>query len=383
MYSISVVMPVYNEVQNIKKTLDIICNQTIEPLEVIVIDDCSIDNTYQTIKQIAMDNYLVHAFKNDKNMGAAQTRNRGLEIAKGDYIVFLDADDVFSPFFLEKMYRSIEDNHADVVCCKSEVVNMKDYSKRIFGQWKRLSEIIPEGEELIVEEPIEYPGIISLIDLVAWSKMLRRDYLLEHRINFQNISAFNDLSFALLSCLLARKIVFINEVLVEYHQFNDGSISSKRQENYCPIVEAYSRVLENETIYKSDNFSDFMNRALHNILAIAFEENRSREGRIFILEKLKNIYGKYDLMNMNIDTICQYSLEYIGSNPLHNVNKTALVNYMFGKMLKTGNKQIVISYKNNELNIVNNLKACIRNEYLDQLIFRENEGEYHVRELCI
>lgn len=383
MYSISVVIPVYNEEKNIEKTLEAICNQTMVPMEIIVIDDCSRDDTYQIIGKIAQNHELIRVFRNEENIGAAETRNIGLDISNGDYIIFLDADDSFSPFFIEKMYSSIVENGADVVCCKSEIVSMKDSTRRIFGQWKRLSKLIMEGDELLIENPIDYPGIISLIDLAAWSKMIRRNHLVDNNIYFQNISSFNDLSFSLLTCLLAHKLVFINEALVEYHQFNIGSITSKREDNYCPIVKAYNTVLENKTVYNAINFEEFLNRAVHNILAIAFEDRRSSAGRLVILQELKDVFKKYDTSIKNIDAVCRYSLEYIFDNLFYGITKKDLLDYTISKITKGDAEKIAIAYSEIDVNLINEMREKIDSNYSKKINFKENEGDYNVRELWI
>ena len=93
MSKISVIVPIYNNEQYLKTCLDSLVNQSLNDIEIILIDDCSTDNSYK-IAQEYNDNYSnIKLYKNNQNYGQGKTRNIGLDIATGEYIGFIDSDD--------------------------------------------------------------------------------------------------------------------------------------------------------------------------------------------------------------------------------------------------------------------------------------------------
>lgn len=111
---VSIITPVYNAEKFISQTIQSVLSQTYSNWELILVDDVSKDNSLQIISTFTEVHKNILLFKNDKNSGAAITRNRGMEEAKGKYIAFLDADDVWFPIKLEKQIGMMEAKHLDV-----------------------------------------------------------------------------------------------------------------------------------------------------------------------------------------------------------------------------------------------------------------------------
>lgn len=105
---VSVIMPSYNTVKFIKESINSVLNQTHQDFELIIVDDCSTDNTDEVISKIKDER--IKYIKNQKNSGAAVSRNRALREAKGRWIAFLDSDDVWLPEKLEKQIAFMKDN---------------------------------------------------------------------------------------------------------------------------------------------------------------------------------------------------------------------------------------------------------------------------------
>ncbi|MCF2638636.1 glycosyltransferase family 2 protein [Fusobacterium varium] len=101
---VSVIIPVYNSEKFIKETLNSVLNQTYKNIEIVLIDDCSKDNSENIIKQYQNNNKNIIYFKQAKNLGAGHARNKALELAKGRYVAFLDSDDIW---FLEKIDKQL------------------------------------------------------------------------------------------------------------------------------------------------------------------------------------------------------------------------------------------------------------------------------------
>ncbi|MBQ5628450.1 MAG: glycosyltransferase family 2 protein [Ruminococcus sp.] len=94
---VSVIMPAYNAEPYIEEAIRSVLNQTVRDLELIVIDDTSTDRTRDIIRAIAHEDRRVRPYFNEKNLGVAKTRNRGLELCHGRYVALLDSDDYWKP----------------------------------------------------------------------------------------------------------------------------------------------------------------------------------------------------------------------------------------------------------------------------------------------
>lgn len=106
---VSIIMPSYNTAPYIADSIKSVLAQTYSNLELLIVDDCSTDNTDEVVTSFA--DKRIKYFKNDKNQGAALTRNKALREAQGEWIAFLDSDDVWMPEKLEKMLSFMKSNN--------------------------------------------------------------------------------------------------------------------------------------------------------------------------------------------------------------------------------------------------------------------------------
>lgn len=106
---ISIIIPVYNAEKFIEDTINTVINQTYDNYEIILIDDCSTDNSVNIINKYLTSN--IKLYKNKENIGVGLTRNVGIKHSKGDYIAFLDADDLWDKEKLEKQFKFMRNNN--------------------------------------------------------------------------------------------------------------------------------------------------------------------------------------------------------------------------------------------------------------------------------
>ena len=105
----SVVIPVYNSYNLLEKCLETLEEQTYKDFEVVIVDDCSTDNSFEKLQNYSQDSKLnFHVFKNDKNSGPGETRNNGIRNATGEYVIFIDSDDYIETNSLELINKVIE-----------------------------------------------------------------------------------------------------------------------------------------------------------------------------------------------------------------------------------------------------------------------------------
>ena len=113
--AISVIVPLYNAEKYVEQAIDSVLNQTFKDFNLIVIDDCSTDGSYDLVQSKYGNDARVRLMRNQKNQGAALTRNTGIRAATGKYIALLDADDAYLPNALELLYNAAETHQADVI----------------------------------------------------------------------------------------------------------------------------------------------------------------------------------------------------------------------------------------------------------------------------
>lgn len=133
---ISVCIPTYNNRDVIQKTLQSIINQTYKNIEIVIVDDCSLDETVDIIRSIDDARIVLH--RNEQNLGMSGNWNRCVSLAKGEYIKFICADDILEPDCLEKEIAAFEGNEQIVMTiCDSKMINEKDECVGTFPRYPK------------------------------------------------------------------------------------------------------------------------------------------------------------------------------------------------------------------------------------------------------
>ena len=114
MAQVSIILPVYNVEPYLRQCLDSIINQTFKDFELIVVNDCSPDNSLQIVKEYQQKDSRIVLLNLPKNKGISNARNEGMKIAKAKYIVFIDSDDWVREDYVEVLFNDIEKNNCDV-----------------------------------------------------------------------------------------------------------------------------------------------------------------------------------------------------------------------------------------------------------------------------
>ena len=157
---VSVVMPAYNCEKYIVEAIKSVLAQTYENWELLVLDDWSKDNTLQIIKQFSQKDSRIKVIPNGKNMGVSATRNRGIEFASGDWIAFLDSDDMWKPSKLEKQLKVADNNSAEFIFTGVSYINEK--SEPFKGTF--------EVPEKVTYKKLRYQNVISCSSVLVKKK---------------------------------------------------------------------------------------------------------------------------------------------------------------------------------------------------------------------
>ena len=113
----------YNAENFINDTLNSVINQTIKDIEIICIDDCSKDNTVEIVEKLQKKDKRIVLLKNEENLKVSQTRNKGVQKAKADWIAFLDSDDMWEPTYLESVIKRRDEARAKLVCTSCKFIS--------------------------------------------------------------------------------------------------------------------------------------------------------------------------------------------------------------------------------------------------------------------
>lgn len=237
-YKISIVIPVFNVEDYLDRALESLRNQTIgfENLEIIFVDDCSTDNSYSIIKNFAEKYDNVFSFCLDKNSGVAgKPRNKGIENATADYLMFLDPDDIFTNYACELLYDEITKENIDVV----SGVHTKDGINVYPSLWlntitnpdesyvERMNKVNKIDSDrnfnFMVDSIDDCPAISANFGL--WTKIFKKSFIDENNIRFPEYIPAEDSTFLWNVFLNAKGIKFINQFIVEYTVDNNSSVS--------------------------------------------------------------------------------------------------------------------------------------------------------------
>ena len=196
---VSIIIPVYNVEKYIRECMYSTVNQTLKDIEIICIDDGSPDNSGTIIDEYASKDSRVRVV-HQKNSGVSATRNKGIELAKGEYIKFIDSDDVLDLTACEVCYNKAKSENADIV--------VHDSTNKIYN----------EGQFSLI--PLqEFP------DGVVWSSLYRTSFIKENNIRFNESTSYGeDQAFNLLCNPKASKIVCISNHFYIYRTSNDNSL---------------------------------------------------------------------------------------------------------------------------------------------------------------
>ncbi|MDF2686221.1 MAG: hypothetical protein K0S55_1402 [Clostridia bacterium] len=241
MCKISIIVPVYNCEEYIEKSLSCLLMQNIQNLQIILVNDGSEDNSETICKRLAEKSDRV-TYVYQENGGPGKARNTGLNLVKGEYTAFCDADDTIDPALYEKLIHYLEKNDADMAMC--DFYNERD-KKNMGLPWKDnavlnrediLHDLIPRMTGNVMDDDTVVPIWGSACRCLFKSKILKN-----HKIVFPtDITFAEDLIFVFRYLLFTQRVAVCNQVLYYYtmnphsimnsHKYYQAEMFSKRKQ---------------------------------------------------------------------------------------------------------------------------------------------------------
>lgn len=221
---VSVITPVYNAEKVIEKTLHSVFQQTYRNIEIVLVDDCSKDNSQKVIEQYLPDHPEIVYFRQPTNQGAGAARNKALELAKGQYVAFLDADDMWHPSKIEKQINLLKEKNGAFSYTAIQMVDEND------------NVVKPKRN---VKDQVDYKFLLHNTMIATSTVVIDRtvlgDFRMPLRRGGQDYATW-------LSLLRDGTIAYgINEALEDYRVGNRNSLANNKVKSIQQIWEIQTR----------------------------------------------------------------------------------------------------------------------------------------------
>lgn len=236
MITLSIIIPVYNAADRIEKCIRSICTQTIQDIEIITVNDGSTDHSLEILEKLCEQDTRIKVL-HYPNGGAAVARNRGLKVATGKYIGFVDADDWIEPRMFEKLIATLETDDTDIVVCNIQ----KEYDNKI-------ETVLDCKNHEILSDNLLQKFILFEFDYAIYNKLYKRDFLVNHHISFdKDLRLSQDALFNLYAFTYINKLSIVPETFYHYVS-KEGSLMSspqdKRIASFNYIIRSFKKFCE-------------------------------------------------------------------------------------------------------------------------------------------
>lgn len=240
---ISVVIPVYNVELYLSQCLDTVITQDYQDLEIICVDDCSTDNSYEILKDYQKKDSRIKVLQNKINIGVGLSRNKGFDESTGEYIHFLDPDDWLENSAYSRLVDRI-----------NKLENLPDV---LLFNYKRFDNNEKTFEQVFFEDNVIFDKILNPIkdacvyhgwERYAWLKLHKRSFLIEYNICYNDYPAMEDVEQAAQVFVKAGSICFVNEYIVNYRTKREGSLVLTATANLKWIIKSFEN---NKKLYKN------------------------------------------------------------------------------------------------------------------------------------
>ena len=356
---ISIVIPIFNTKEYLNECLDSVLNQSLKNLEIICINDKTPDNSMELIKEYSKKDNRIKIIENEKNLGVSLSRNKGIDICKGEYVYFLDSDDKLEYDSLTKLYNFSKKYDFDFVT--TNVIRFNEKKK-----WTSILHWIAiENEVLINVDILEHPKLI--FDTLSTNKFFKSSFLKEKNFKFEPDRIYEDILFSIQAYCSDAKIGICPKIY--YHwRVRTGENKSSTQNIYNK-----KNVLDRSYIIKKEieflegtKYSKLLDELYVKLLKIDF---------LMFINEIRDLNEKYvKALRENIDPILKeipkksfdelddisklkYNL-YMNKNE----NLILLLNYLREEYIRVKNLNEKIDTKDLELNELNQKISLLENE---------------------
>lgn len=225
-YKVSIIVPVYNGERFLERCLTSLFHQTLKEIEVIIVDDCSSDNSLKIMKKFEAKYKNCTVVSLESNQGVSYARNIGIQRARGSYLAFCDADDYYIKHGIEQLYDKAVKFHSDMVIGnyyleKNNIRLFRNITKNYSKARAAKTEIVAYG------------------DLSSCGKLIKKSLIMEHDLQYAlNLKRCEESTIIPVAAYFAKKVTTIPEGIYMYTQ-NGISASNNRKKEYAYFKKAF------------------------------------------------------------------------------------------------------------------------------------------------
>ncbi len=293
-YKISLVIPCYNQEKYLKRAINSVINQSIgfENIELLLIDDCSTDNTQELIKQYALKYENIKGiFFNNNNGGPSRSRNSGIKNSNGEFVMFLDQDDYYLEDACEILYNEIKKDDTIEIVQANEIHEFKN--EYLIPKVIKLNYLSTNKSER---------------NITSCGTIYKRQFIIDNKIEFpEELKVADDIIFDLDVCLKAKKIFYLNDYYNRvYNSDNSSSLTHKNDQiksisdQFKTFKMIYNKLNNDLTDEESTLIDNFLNNQLKEIIGSFLRSSTTNENKLSILKKLYKIESYSKNFNPNL-----------------------------------------------------------------------------------
>lgn len=319
---VSIIMPAYNCERTIKQAIESVINQDYDNKELIIINDGSSDNTENEIKKIKSEKIKLYTIK---NQGVSHARNYGIKHSSGEYLMFIDSDDEYTPHFIRKMVEILEHSNVDQVCSSYYTLNN---NSKIIGKISYKNHIFSNSCDCIIQ--LQKNNLFNQV----WNKIYKLKIIKKNKIYFEEkISIAEDEKFNLDYINHCNKIKVIEEPLYKYKITPNGlgfKFNPKSNKVKLQIVHQIEKIFEQHNYDKKYVFESYIIQYFSLISNIVDKRNKIPHQEKLAQIKKEIVYNKdcQEIMKLSKGKL---NKKYtILANIL--ITKNKYVIYLFGKI---------------------------------------------------
>lgn len=289
MKKVSVIIPVYNVENYLRKCLNSLVNQTLKDIEIIVVNDGTLDNSQEIIDEYVKKypKKVVSIIQENGGQGAA--RNTGLLHAKGEYIGYIDSDDYVEENMYEELYKKAKEEDSDIVICGNNVVK--------------------ENYEFLSKEDVDKEFLLG--KMAVWNKIYKKNIIVDNKIQFRSKVWYEDLDFTMKVYFSSKKISYVDKPLYNYLLREGSTMNNNNIKRNLELIEAFDSLIDyckDKKIYnKVKDEIEFLCIYHMYIFAITrvLNTNNNYKAKIAIINKFR------DYINSNFPNFKQNKYLYL------------------------------------------------------------------------
>ncbi len=250
---VSIIIPFHNVEDYILECLNSVISQTLKDIEIICVDDGSEDKSRQIVEKVKNNDERIILLTTKKTMGQSHARNLGLKAATGEYIGFVDSDDVIEKDMFEKMYNLAVSVDSDITMCLANLLDdkTKEVSTNDYYSLKSFEKYSSScfDAEIAKNEILNYPAVI-------WNKIYKSEFLKSIEAKFSEGYIYEDLPFCYETFVKSNKVNILWEYLYNYRQNRTSSTmqnSDKKVYDRIPMVAKTYEIFKGLSYFKEMN----------------------------------------------------------------------------------------------------------------------------------